>query len=145
MFRTVRGYTDLGPIIIPFRSQYIVMVDRADGREWLLVHNLTVAPPDGHIAITDVLPSSRAEITRFGPYDGPYVQPRTNAQEDRVIRLLIRSGFLGYEMVEQQGITGQAQARVLTRRDNSRTRREVLVPTAWATPGDVLSWTTEIK
>lgn len=138
--RTVHGYTDIGRIRIPPLPQYIVMTDRADGTRWLLTYNLSEGPDgDGRISITDMLPST-PDVLLFGPYDGPYLDG-TDQQGRPIIRLLIRSGRLGYEQVMIQGITSIANVRILTRLGLSHIFREIIIPSSWNVTHDI-AWST---
>src|SRR3990167_3608969 len=115
--RRVRGHTDMGMIRIPALPQFIVMTDRADGKLWVLTHG-----SDGeHIAINDDLTvldlgQRTWTSTTYGPNDGPYLPTNPG------VRLIVRAGRLGYEFITQdQGVSDQDQARLLTRRRVQRT------------------------
>lgn len=141
--RRIHGYTDMGQIVIPPQPTYIIMTDREDGTLWHLTHNTTVFSTDGngYISITDSIPTTPDKFV-YGPYDGPYVQERNNLQEHTIVRLLIRNGFLGYEMFEQVPVQSIDTKSVITRR-TANIHRQILRPTFWIKRGDTLSWTTE--
>lgn len=123
---------------IPSTPQFIVITDRDDGTLWTLSHDVTgdyIAINDQGLNIGGSLPSEEWTDVRFyGPYEGPYlaIPTRLQAANPRLkLRLLIRGGYLGYELIEDPTNTGHANHRVLTRRGLSRVYREIIVPQEW--------------
>lgn len=139
--RRIMGYTDLGHIRIPPLPQFIIMTDRADGTFWELQWNTDTPSFDGngYISITDTL-SRKPDKTTYGPYEGPYVQEQNITQGSPIIKLLIRGGRLGYEMVREQSLQSIDNPPVLTRRVGSNTLREIIVPLTWRSESDTLGW-----
>lgn len=132
MQREVKGFTDMGPIRVPYLPLYIVMEDRDDGTLWALSHGA-----DGeHWAINDELPpAGGTDFKQYGPFDGPYIAGNSK------IRLLIRGGRLGYEYnhdVEPR--TGQSSGMVASRRYVQPLVNQIIVPSTWSEYGDVLGW-----
>lgn len=131
--------------IPPFPPAF-VLTDRADGKLWLLTHNLTEASPDGegYISITDVIPAvwyRLLEIQTFPADDGPVVNT------DPVSRLLIRGGDLGFEILDfsVQGTAYDRSERLIqTRKGVTRKTRRIHQPsTSWAPLVYTLAWTPE--
>lgn len=144
--RVIRGYTDLGTNRVPALPQNIIMTDRDNGTLWFLTYSLTPETGDGlgRIMITDVLPSQ--DRTIYGPYDGPYVSLHSERIRP-VIRLFVRGGFLGYEVVDgQPEVTAQSNQRVVPRVGMDRSLREIVIPSDWETSSqtfgnvDTLAW-----
>lgn len=135
MRRVLRsGYTDFGGIRIPALPGNHVLTDRADGTLWMLQHDVT----GGWISITDTWPSRYFEYRVYEPYNGPVFQGHPT------IQLLVRDGYLGYEVTPLDSmIQDMDNTRLLTRRGNSQTLRELVVPDDWV-DGEVLAWETEI-
>ena len=111
-----------------------VLEDRADGTLWQLTHRQS----DARFAIRDdAVPAFfRGQVRQYSAFDGPVMgfNPR--------VRLLIRDGRLGYEMVVLgQGITDRDNARILTRRGNEQYSLEV-TDGDWLQEGDTLGWST---
>jgi hypothetical protein len=120
------------PFRVPPLANNIIMVDRADGTHWQLTHRQS----DDRFAIRDdpLHPTLRGQLSFFGPYEGPYLQVAFD-----LVRLLIRDGRIGYEMVT--GRETYDSARVLTRRGPEKTYALEVIPAGWAREGDVLGWT----
>lgn len=97
----------------PVLPQFTVMVDRADGKQWALVHH-RVGGVD-YVGIDDAMPGIWADYVIYGPYDGPHPNPQT--------RIFVRGGRLGYEAVPDRGIR---QPRALTRYGIERRSFEIL-------------------
>jgi hypothetical protein len=129
---------DLGPFRGRFPS-YLILTDRADNKLWVLQHTLDIPGPDGfgYVSISDVLPSFFAGSRVIYPaFEGPVIAGQPN------VRLLVRSGMLGYEAETLPGyFTDRDQARILTRRENNKDTREIVLPTGAWVPGDTLAWT----
>jgi hypothetical protein len=141
---TWSGYTDMGRIRIPPLPKYIALTDRADGvTVWYLQHNIT-SPPNptldglGFISISNIQPRPDRDWVIFGPNDGP-IYPGNATRPN--IRLLVRGGNLGYEvMVEANAIDNGG--RILTRRGVANETREIYRPTAWFSDHEgTLAWT----
>lgn len=140
MRRRIAGYTDFGSIRIPPLPQRIYMTDRGDGTLWELTHNLTDYSSDGlgYISISDVISPRNKDYTLYGPEEGPILP---GDPQDLV--LLIRDGYLGYELVLPPVWRGaREQARILTRKGVTRITREIITPLSWEEGGDLLAWRT---
>lgn len=114
------------------------MTDRDDGTVWWITYNTTTSPPAdglGRIAINDELPEDKGDRRVYGPYAGPYLGP---------IRLLIRGGRIGYEIIPRSHVLygdSRSQHRIMARASNtSRDMREIIVPSTWEEFDDVLGW-----
>lgn len=144
-WRYVQGFMDMGSVFVPPIPTNFVMTDRQDGTLWHLTHNVDVFSVDGngYISIKDVLPTTN-DLTVYGAYEGPYLQERVITQGERIFRLLIRGGFLGYEVVEEQGLSFILGAPILTSRNMDGLHRQIVTPLSWAHAGDPLGWSTEI-
>lgn len=123
-------------IRIPPLPPLFVLVDRADGTEWLLSHRRS----DARFAIDTIdglawslLPG----IQRFGPTDGPIMDV-----PGRQIRWFIRDGRIGYEMVAegQPTVEGGPQAT----RKGVEAFSLLLNDGQWQSPGDVLGYETTV-
>lgn len=127
----------LGTFTFPMMPQGIILTDRANGTLWLLSHNTVEDSPDdlGHVAITDVIPTS-VQATTYLPGEEPVMG------EQYTIRLIVRAGRLGYEVVSYpQGITDTDRAPILTRNlTTKRTISEITVPDSWVRYDDMLAW-----
>lgn len=136
MSRRVRGYTDMGRIRIPPLPRGIVFTDRDDGTLWLLGHTTDPAGPDGYgyVTLNDTF-SARENARVYDAYDGPLLG------KNPLIRLLVRGGQLGYEMVDMGvGTHDIDQARVLSRNGNRGDFSDIIVPTSWQRFDDTLAW-----
>lgn len=130
--RTWYGYTDMGPIQIPPLPQAFLIQDRGDGTWWLLAYSITPPADDGlgYVSITDVIPSN-VHYSVHEAYGEPVLEPG--------IRLLIRDGYLGYEVIDTNDILYKTR-RVLARRGRARSHREIVIPASWTKSGDMLAW-----
>jgi hypothetical protein len=112
---------------------FIVMTDRDTGTLWRVHHDASYVL----VGITNA-PVPKLYLgmyKQYGPYEGPIMgnNPR--------IRMLIRNGLLGYEVVDLgQGVTDQDNAPLNTRLEQSRFSLEVNM-VGWVDPGDVLGYT----
>lgn len=134
-----KGYTNLGRLRVAPLPQFIVMVDRGDGTEWVLSH----AMHEGliHVSIDSeglerpAPLEDRRDFHYYGPYDGPYIgsNPR--------VRLLIRDGYLGYDYPElPSGVSDRDQQLVTTRKGVQKRSHEIVVPTTWRRFDDMLAF-----
>ena len=83
--RTIRGYTNLGPVHFNPAIPDIVLTDRGDGTEWLLQTS------SGYVMIETPVPSTfrgRTYEALFGPV--------LDTEFGQVV-LLVRDGYLGYD------------------------------------------------
>lgn len=129
--KTYHGYTNMGRVRVPPLPVHIIMTDRDDGTEWVLIHT-----SDGEIGVNDEALGNHKDFQRFGPYDGPYL-PRVPQ-----IRLFVRGGRLGYEYETlPPWLSDRDQRRVMTRRGTAAEAFEVIVPVEdepWQQEGDEL-------
>lgn len=109
---------------VPPLPQYVVMVDRATGIEYLLTH--TGTSPTLTVALSPTLPST-PDVTTYSEYGGPFLAGR--------VRLFVSGGVLSSEVMplNEPAIWG---ARVLTRRGVERNMLEIT-----ASDEGVLSYT----
>lgn len=94
---------------------WVSMVDRADGTVWYLTHRVS----DQRFGITDSPPppKQRLSVRAHGAYDGPYLE--VAGRKGLVLRLLIRNGRFGYEVVTPtRALVDLASPLVTTRRGN---------------------------
>ena len=114
----VKGYTDFGGIALPVLPQHCIFTDRDDGTLWLLGHS-----SDGlRITLNDATISVPLNRT-FAAFDEPYVPT------DPKMRIFVRGGRLGYEMRDlPQGEQDNDQMRLVSRRANENTQREMIKP-----------------
>lgn len=132
---TVKGHKKMGRVRIPPLPLFIVMEDRGDPSiEWVLSHSL-----DGeYITINDqaldrgILPPY-TQIKYYAAFEGPLL-PGFPA-----LRLLIRDGRLGYEVVSVVPVADQ-QSPIMSRRGVQKKIREVFVPDFWRLPGDTFKY-----
>ena len=118
---------------VPPLPPVIQMQDRQDGTWWTLTHRQS----DNRWAINDdPLPFAiRGQVQRWGPYDGPTVDWGKGT-----IRLLIRGGRIGYEVVDfGVATTDRDNARVMTRRGTTAYSLEI-TQGGWQREGDTLGW-----
>lgn len=138
MRRKVAGYLDMGKITIPSLPQGIAFTDRDDGTVWLLTHDTDAESPDdaGHIAINDTIPR-HMNYRLYSAYDGPVF-----GAVPQLLRLLVRGGRLGYEPVDFGFATTDIDRAPIMTRNNEDRRHfgEIIVPTTWLRPDDVLGW-----
>jgi len=121
-------------IRVPPLPQIITIEDRADGTIWQLTHRAS----DNRVAIRDdVVPIMlRGQVTHYSAYDGPVLGGKPK------IRLLIRGGRIGYEVIDLgQGVTDRDNARILTRRSFANFALEIL-PLTWVSDGDRIGYST---
>ena len=137
--RKVKGYADFGPIHIAPLPQGIVITDRDDGTLWLLSHTQDPVGPDGegYISINDYIhPAVQYKV--YAAYDEPIVDI---IPIHRAIRLLVKGGYLGYEIVDFGRATSDIDyAPIQTRRIVNRRTAQVYVPVTFNTNGNVLAW-----
>ena len=116
--KRVKGFTDFGSIQLPVLPQYTIFTDRADGTLWYISHNsdgTRLAINDGTISV----PLKRV----FNAFDEPY------AKNNPRMRVFIRGGRLGYEIIElPQGQQDRDTMRLISRRANENVQREVISP-----------------
>lgn len=123
-------------IRIPPIPRGMVLTDRDDGTLWQLKQNTTEDSPDGagHVSITDVYAVNQDHRV-YAAYDGPLLG------EHGTIRLLIRGGRIGYEMVSWgPGTSDISQSPVYTRNGFRGDFSEIIVPLSWVRFDDVLGW-----
>lgn len=126
--RTIQGYWDMGGIKIPPIPKPIILTDRADGTLWWLSFSTASPGPDGlgYVSLNSQIPTDPNRII-YDVNEGPIVgsNPR--------IRLIVRGGYLGYELFPaQRGITAGSQERVLAQKTGvQREYREIILPTGW--------------
>jgi hypothetical protein len=120
---------------IPPLPQFIILLDRDDGSEWVLRYNLDEHQGQSlHITlcqpVADCLPAGKArtEFHRFG---------REGAGIGQGVQLIVRGGRLGYELV-QYVVTGRTHAR----KGVQRRAHAIVVPSGWE-PGDALAFEEE--
>jgi hypothetical protein len=118
----------------------VILTDRADETLWLLSFNTAEPSVDGlgYISIVAPVPErpDRGNFRVFGPYDGPLLVAEPSPTRFRVLRLLVRSGYLGYEETD---LTTR-QGRVMARRKMEALVREIVVPASWRAEPDMLAW-----
>lgn len=137
--RKVKGYADFGPIRIAPLPQGIVLTDRDDGTLWLLSHTQDPVGPDGegYITINDYIHPAIIH-TVYDAYEGPIVD---TIPIRRTLRLLVRGGYLGYEVIDfGRATTDIDHAPIQTRRIVNRRTANIYVPTSFNTNGNVLAW-----
>lgn len=128
---------------LPPAPARVVMTDRANGTRWLLSYSTAFNTSDGfgHFSITDDLTETvnRGELPRiYGAYDGPYLASTP------IVRLLIRNGYLGYDIVEQTGVASMDSPPVYGRKPAfNRSVRRLIVPVGFRYSPDLLGWTPE--
>lgn len=127
---TVGSYIDFGTLRIPPIPQGIVLTDRDDGTLWLLSYSTAEESEDGlgYISINDAIPPARERYV----YDA-YDEPKFHG----TFRLLVRGGYLGYELIPRDPGTTKP---VFAVKAASRSYREIYVPESWQRLGDVLAW-----
>jgi hypothetical protein len=160
--RSVGGYLDMGRIRIPPLPASIVLTDRAEpcapgceeeqcldgcefaGKLWLLSYSTSLptftADGLGRISITDVLPTQ--DYVVYPAYGEPYLT------EEPRLRLIVRGGRIGYELVELgQGEIDRDQARLRVRKAGtlSSVFREIIVPDSWERVPDRIGFTDETQ
>lgn len=130
--RVVKGFTDLGTVRVPPLPTRIVLIDRADGTFYALLHDGTSSD---RIALDSLASrTSGDDIRIFAAFDGPVI----NAPNPH--RLLVRNGALGYEeMVLTSHLSDRDEAPVLCRRDNESKLFEIKQGVGWVT-GDALAY-----
>lgn len=122
---------------VPPTPEFIVMIDRDDGTEWVLSYDSTgtwIAINDQGLQKGGDLGTAEWTDARvFGPYEGPYLPVPPHLDPRYKLRLLIRGGYLGFEFVENTDpkIGFISQARILTRRGRSSTMHELLIPAVY--------------
>jgi hypothetical protein len=116
--RRVKGYTDFGGIQPPILQQYLILTDRDDGTLWYLSHSsdgTRLALNDGTISI----PLKRV----FAAFDEPF------AKSNPRMRIFVRGGRLGYEIIElPQGEQDKDTMRLISRRADENVQRELISP-----------------
>lgn len=121
---------------IPPIPRGIVLTDRDDGTLWILTHNTVESSPDGdgHVSIKDTFALTQ-DHRIYTANEGPVLG------EHGTIRLLVRGGRLGYEMVSWgQGIRSVSQQTVHTRNGFRGDFGKIIVPSTWVRFDDVLGW-----
>jgi len=106
------------------------MTDRDDGTLWYL----TFDDATELIAIDTDAPSglNTEDLVTFAAFEGPFIQTHRNG-----LRLLIRGGYLGYEMVpDPYDLDGP---RVYAGAGRATTRYEI-VDGQWAMDGDTIGY-----
>lgn len=144
------GYTDMGRIRIPPLPKWIGLTDRSTGVVWYLSHNIASPGLDGlgYISINDQQPRPDRDWVIFGPYDGPELAGDATHPN---IRLLVRGGYLGYEIFDD-GASRDNGGQLLTRRGLFKETREINRPVNWVPThtvlitgnSDELGWTTRV-
>jgi len=119
-----QGFANFGGARIPPIPQHIILTDRDDGTEWVLMHDAT----GQYVGISDAGVGRRKDFIVFHPWDGPTLDGFPN------VRMLIRGGRLGYELIDASRHK-TAQQLVLTRRRVERRILELIVPTVIAVLG----------
>jgi hypothetical protein len=131
---------------IPPLPPRVLMTDRDDGTLWLLSFTITPPAADGFGYVTirsDAdLPSTKEVSGKvYAAYEGPYL-PGTP-----LTRLLIRGGYLGYELVERPPwLRDQDNPPIYARdaRSIGRSSRLIVQPTGFPDNDDaVLGWSPE--
>lgn len=127
----------LGRPQIPPLPGYVVLTDRADGTLWLLTWSNAQAniTPDneGHISISDVIPTTRRAATRvYTAGEEPFLAEIPH-------RLIVRNGRLGFEYSALPAPdTDRDQALITARKGDARNKvREFKIATGWR-DGDAL-------
>ena len=130
-WRRVKGFTDLGSIRIPPIAATLVLTDRATGTEYALIHDSA----GDFIGLDDA--ASRVDVASavvFSAFQGPILSA------DPTVRLLVRNGFLGYEVTAlATSVADLDGSRVLSRRGNQSTILEIRQASGWV-DGDALIW-----
>lgn len=131
------GYLNMGPQQIPPLPMIVVLTDRADGKLWQLTHRVS----DERFLLSDapVPVSLRGQVRQYGAFDGPVLGDGPG------IRLLVRAGRIGYEMVQsQQGVTDMDNAPVMTRR-GTQNFSLLLTLAGWLRDGDRIGYRLELS
>lgn len=124
--------------IVRFPMSYI-FTDREDGKLWLLSFETQEESADGtgHIILTDAIPRRIRLHSRTYPAGE---EPTLGGNPS--IRLFVRDGRLGYEVVPlPRPEQDKDQGRVLARQGLSSEFREIIIPSSWEKPSDRLGWT----
>lgn len=131
------------PQIPPF-PMYFVLTDRADGTKWVLRWSTNGANPPadglGWVSISNQLPTDfEGGFVVYGPRDGPRLANKPEMQ------LLVRGGYLGYEMATLPNpTTDMDQPRILARNGLIFSFRKIILGTAWAKDGDTIAFTENV-
>lgn len=129
--RRVRSFTDMGALLLSHLRQGIILTDRDDGTEWLLSFNDALYETDdglGYFSIDTAIPHG-LDVYTYEAYGEPTFTGG--------FRLLVRGGYLGYEIVDWD--TGTTK-RVLGIDGFRAVFREIIVPSTWQREGDMLAW-----
>ena len=140
--RKVKGYADFGPIRIAPLPQGIVITDRDDGTLWLLSHTQDPVGPDGegYVSINDYIhPAIHYNV--YEAYEEPIVDIIPIRQ---AIRLLVRGGYFGYEIVNFGHATSDINhGPIQTRKEVNRRTARIYIPLSFNTNENVLAWEPE--
>lgn len=122
------NFPPVGPRIPPL-PQFVVFTDRDDGTEWVL----SFAAVDGvtYISINDQALERNNLPDRV---DAHYVG-KEGVPIGEGLRLFVRGGRLGYEMVQYV-----ARRPVWARKGVKREAYPIIIPSSYRTFGDVLGW-----
>lgn len=126
-----------GPIRIPPLPQFSVFEDRDDGTEWVLSFSLEEA--DGntlHISIND---EGLLRGTLPPRVDYHFYPAEEGCNLGNGVRLFVRGGRIGYEMIDYEAQDHDPTARVGVRKET----HQVVIPTTWTRFPDVLGWIEE--
>lgn len=129
------GYNDLGPTRIPPVQSFFAMVDRGTGTLWYLSHRST----DNRISINDTFPSAfqALDLFQYGAYDGPYIP---SPRRDAILRLFVRDGRLGYEVVDLGHAVVDVDAAPVRSRKNFQLYALEVYHGNWEFDGDEIGW-----
>lgn len=137
--KRVKGYTDFGGIALPVLPQHTVFTDRDDGTLWYLGHS-----SDGlRISLNDATVSGEYKRV-FAAYDEPF------AENNPRIRIFVRGGRIGYEIIElEQGVTDKDTMRLVSRRGNENVTRALQVASSFSEANigalGVLAWEDSVE
>lgn len=124
-----RGYTDLGAVRVPPLPAVLILTDRADGTLYKLVHN------GDRIGLDDDVAVNLSDGVVFSASQGP------TFSSDPTVRLIVRGGALGYEVISLPiGITDIGNLRLLTRRGFDAITYEIVIPAGTLLGTDALAY-----
>lgn len=119
------------------RPHFTVLEDRADGTHWVLSwSDEEVDGNDRHISIND---EGLLRGTLPPRVDFHFYPANTGCHIGRGVRLFVRGGRLGYEMIDPIVTDRPAYARVGVNKEV----HEIVIPDTWVKFDDMLAWDEE--